>query len=461
MNLHSISKVYFIGIGGIGMSAIARYFNKMGKCVSGYDKTPTALTDELINEGIKIHFEDDINLAPQEVRNTDNKEGTLVIYTPAIPKTHSELNFFIDNKFEIVKRSQMLGVLTQGNKTIAVAGTHGKTTTSSIIAHVLKHSGINCAAFLGGISKNYNSNFILPEQAGKEIINVVEADEYDRSFLQLFPQYAIITSMDADHLDIYGNETEMIKSYNDFAAQVKDDGLLIYKKGLPVNNIPAKAKTYSINSTADFYTSDISIKNNQYCFDVVAEGKELKGFTLGQPGRHNVENSVAAIAVALHIGITEEKIKSSLETYTGVKRRFDIQLKNNSVVFIDDYAHHPEELRAAISSVKELYHDKKITGIFQPHLFSRTRDFANEFGESLSLLDEAIMLDIYPARELPMEGVTSKLILDKIKTANKKLLSKEQTLEYIKANAFEVVLTLGAGDIDAMVEPIRNILEKK
>lgn len=460
MNLHNISKVYFIGVGGIGMSAIARYFNKMGKRVSGYDKTPTALTDELISEGIKIHFEDDINLAPQEVRNVANKKDTLIIYTPAIPKNHTELNYFIDNKFEIVKRSQVLGVLTEGNKTIAVAGTHGKTTTSSIIAHILKHSGINCAAFLGGISKNYNSNFILPED-GKEIVNVVEADEYDRSFLQLFPQYAIITSMDADHLDIYGDQKEMIKSYNDFASQVKEDGLLVYKKELPVKNVSAKAKTYSITSTADFCTKDISIQNYQYCFDVVAEGKELKGFSLGLPGRHNVENAVAAIAVALHIGIPEEKIKISLQTYTGVKRRFDVQVKNNNVVFIDDYAHHPEELRAAISSVKELYHDKKITGIFQPHLFSRTRDFANEFGESLSLLDEVILLDIYPARELPMEGVTSKLILSKIQTTNKKLLSKEQTFEYIKSNSFEVLLTLGAGDIDAMVEPIRKILEER
>ena len=388
MNLHNISKVYFIGIGGIGMSAIARYFNKMGKCVSGYDKTSTALTDELISEGIKIHFDDNLELVPQEVRNLANKDNTLIIYTPAIPKGHSELNFFNGNNYNVVKRSQVLGVLTEGNKTIAVAGTHGKTTTSSIIAHILKHSGKNCAAFLGGISKNYNSNFILPDKAGEEILNVVEADEYDRSFLQLFPQYAIITSMDADHLDIYGSEKEMVKSYNDFAKQVKEDGMLIYKKGLPVETISAKTKTYSITSTADFYTSDISIKNYQYCFDIVAEGKKMDGFTLGIPGRHNVENAVAAIAVALEVGVSYEQIKAALQSYTGVKRRFDIQLKNNNTVFIDDYAHHPEELRAAISSVKELYHDKKITGIFQPHLFSRTRDFANEFAESLSPLDE-------------------------------------------------------------------------
>lgn len=458
--MEKYTHVYFVGIGGIGMSAIARYFNTMGMHIAGYDKTSTPLTDELSKEGMQIHFDDDVNLIPADFKNISRKENTLVVYTPAIPKNHAEYNHFLNNDYKIVKRSQVLGLITAANKTVAVAGTHGKTTTSSMVAHVLKSSGLNVAAFLGGIAKNYDSNFILP-QAKSEIINVVEADEFDRSFLTLFPQYAIITSMDADHLDIYGDSNSLTESYNLFANQVKDDGLIIYKKGLPLEKTKAKAQTYSITEKADYYTTSITIQNNEYCFDMVAVNQTISGFTLGLPGRHNVENAVAATAVALQLGVNADDIKHALKTYSGVKRRFDTHIKNKEVVFIDDYAHHPEELRAAISSVKELYQGKKITGIFQPHLFSRTRDFVDGFAQSLSLLDEVILLDIYPARELPMEGITSNIILDKIITKNKKLVSKDELLTYISNNNFEVVVTLGAGDIDSLVNPIKQILLAK
>jgi len=458
MNLNSITHIYFIGIGGIGMSALARYFKTLGKEVAGYDRTATTLTSQLIAEGMDIHFEDNVQLIPPAFKNKSNSDKILVIYTPAIPKSHSELNYFNDNTYSVVKRSKVLGLIASADFTVAVAGTHGKTTTSSMIAHILHSSGVNIAAFLGGIAKNFNSNFVLPQKNNK-IVNVVEADEFDRSFLTLFPNIAVISSMSADHLDIYGTHDELVRSYNTFAGQVKEH--LILKKGLKVSNVKADITTYSLQSDADVHAKDITISNRSYKFNVMVGNHLIKDLVLGLPGRHNIENAVAAIAVAFKLNIPEEKIREALATYSGVNRRFDYQIKTESLVFIDDYAHHPEELSAAISSVKELYSDKKITGVFQPHLFTRTRDFADEFAQSLSLLDEVILLDIYPARELPIEGVTSEIIFKKINCANKIMLSKEKLVEYVENHIPEVLLTLGAGDIDTCVSPLRNMLVKK
>lgn len=458
MNLNSITHIYFIGIGGIGMSALARYFKTLGKEVAGYDRTATTLTSQLIAEGMDIHFEDNVQLIPPAFKNKNNNDKILVIYTPAIPKSHSELNYFNDNAYSVVKRSKVLGLIASADFTVAVAGTHGKTTTSSMIAHILHSSGVNIAAFLGGIAKNFNSNFVLPQKNNK-IVNVVEADEFDRSFLTLFPNIAVISSMSADHLDIYGTHDELVRSYNTFAGQVKEH--LILKNGLKVSNVKADITTYSLQSDADVHAKDITISNRSYKFNVMVGNHLIKDLVLGLPGRHNIENAVAAIAVAFKLNIPEEKIREALATYSGVNRRFDYQIKTERLVFIDDYAHHPEELSAAISSVKELYSDKKITGVFQPHLFTRTRDFANEFAQSLSLLDEVILLDIYPARELPIEGVTSEIVFKKINCANKIMLSKEKLVEYVENHIPEVLLTLGAGDIDTCVLPLRNMLAKK
>ena len=458
MNLNSITHIYFIGIGGIGMSALARYFKTLGKEVAGYDRTATTLTSQLIAEGMDIHFEDNVQLIPPAFKNKSNSDKILVIYTPAIPKSHSELNYFNDNAYSVVKRSKVLGLIASADFTVAVAGTHGKTTTSSMIAHILHSSGVNIAAFLGGIAKNFNSNFVLPQKNNK-IVNVVEADEFDRSFLTLFPNIAVISSMSADHLDIYGTHDELVRSYNTFAGQVKEH--LILKNGLKVSNVKADITTYSLQSDADVHAEEITISNRSYKFNVMVGNHLIKDLVLGLPGRHNIENAVAAIAVAFKLNIPEEKIREALATYSGVNRRFDYQIKTESLVFIDDYAHHPEELSAAISSVKELYSDKKITGVFQPHLFTRTRDFADEFAQSLSLLDEVILLDIYPARELPIEGVTSEIIFKKINCANKIMLSKEKLVEYVENHIPEVLLTLGAGDIDTCVLPLRNMLAKK
>jgi UDP-N-acetylmuramate--alanine ligase len=458
VNLDKVGSVYFIGIGGIGMSALARYFKSNGKSVSGYDKTPTSLTDELTSEGIDVHFGDDIAFIQSEIQHL--KSEIIVVYTPAIPKDHKELNYFIKNGFTVMKRSQVLGLITQDKFTIAVAGTHGKTTTASMIAHILKSSGVNVTAFLGGISKNYNSNYIYSktkDNIGPEIV-VVEADEYDRSFLTLHPEIAVITSMDADHLDIYGDKKHLEESYHLFAEQVK--GTLIYKKGLPLN-AKAKLKQYSVVNHCDYSATDIQIQNHQYHFNWHNSSSSIENLTLSIPGMHNVENAVAAIATAKNIGISIEKISEAVRSYSGVRRRFDYQVRTENIVYIDDYAHHPEELRASISSVRALYSDKKITGIFQPHLFSRTRDFAEGFAKSLSLLDELILLDIYPARELPIEGITSKIIFDKVSMSNKILCGKENVIDALKNRNVEVLLTLGAGDIDQLVEPIKMFLDNK
>jgi UDP-N-acetylmuramate--alanine ligase len=458
METAHIQTFYFLGIGGIGMSALARYFNASGKRVIGYDKTPTPLTDELIREGISIHFEDDIEYFRTL---TGDDKTTVIVYTPAIPKEHRELSYFRANGYRLFKRSEVLGMLTEEAFTIAVAGTHGKTTTSSIVAHLLKSSGQDISAFLGGITRNYGTNFLLGEglkpgtSAVKPIV-VVEADEYDRSFLTLHPDIAIITSLDADHLDIYGSAQHVTESYNEFAQRVHPDGRLLVKAGL---GIQRGHLTYSIRQAADFRTENIRIVNHSYVFDFTGPYGTLQDLTLGLPGIHNVENATAAIAVAQMQGVQPDAIRRGLASYEGVRRRFDYQIKSPGLVYLDDYAHHPEELRACITSVRELYPGRKITGIFQPHLFSRTRDFAEGFAQSLSLLDRLLLLDIYPARELPIEGVSSQMLLDRMSLPDKKLCPREEVLNEL--GEVDVLITLGAGDIDQLVQPIKNYLLKK
>lgn len=452
MNLKTIQNIYLIGIGGIGMSALARYFSAQGKSVAGYDRTPTNLTNQLNAEGIDIHFEDNIKLIPSFFFN---KEQTLVIFTPAIPAGHAELNYFWENGFKVKKRSEVLGLISQNYSTIAVAGTHGKTTTSSIAAHILNSSEGGCTAFLGGIAANYNNNLLLSTGSNKM---VVEADEYDRSFLTLNPDVAIITSTDADHLDIYGTKENMEGAYREFASRLKDDGTLIYKAGLPFSESERKKFTYSVDKNSDFSLKNITLENGEYLFDIESPIDKIEQVKFSFPGLHNLENALAATAAAQVSGISVEVIKKALATYKGVKRRFEHIIKNEKTIFIDDYAHHPRELSACISAVKTLYPDKKITGIFQPHLYSRTKDFADGFAKSLELLDEVILLEIYPARELPIDGVSSKMLLDKIKNEKKILLSKEDALNYIVERKPEVALTLGAGDIDKMVEPLKQKL---
>jgi UDP-N-acetylmuramate--alanine ligase len=456
MDLSNIHKVYLLGIGGIGMSALARYFNAMGKQVSGYDKTPTPLTDELQAEGMEIHFNEDIDKVSSLVQ-----EKTLVIYTPAVPKTHAEYVYLAEYGFAIRKRSEVLGLITENSYTIAVAGTHGKTTTSSLIAHTLRSSGIECSAFLGGITQNYNTNLFIGKNLNdKTSITVVEADEYDRSFLALHPDIAVITSIDADHLDIYQNKEHMHESYNLFARQVKRGGELVAKTGTEVvqKNVEALVVSYSLKSDSEYKASNLRIENGQYHYSIVGKGRETNDLTLGLPGSHNVENSVAAFVVAKSMGVSDEDIRKAFASFKGVRRRFEYQIKNERLVYIDDYAHHPEELKACILSVRELYPSKKITGVFQPHLYTRTRDFADGFAQSLSLLDEVILLEIYPARELPIAGVSSQMLLEKITSSRKMVCSKEHLVNELSARAPEVLLTLGAGDIDTLVQPIRNAL---
>lgn len=472
--LSNLKHIYFLGIGGIGMSALARYFHAMGKHVSGYDKTRTKLTDELISEGIEIHFDDDLSLLSVDLMKPDAK--TLIVYTPAIPKDHKGYNYFKDNNYTIKKRAEVLGLITDASFTIAVAGTHGKTTTSSLIAHVLKVANLDPSAFLGGITQNYNTNLLLskslstsnlkPVVSGVEPsqisnLTVVEADEYDRSFLTLHPEIAVITSVDADHLDIYGDKKYVEESYDMFAKQVKSK--LVLKKSI-VDKIHANAQvlTYSVSdATADYYAKNIRIENAAYHYDVVTPHTILKDVTLGLPGLHNVENSIAAIAIAGIMNISEADILNALQSFKGVRRRFDYQIKTENLVFIDDYAHHPEELKAAIGSAKEMYPGKKITGIFQPHLYSRTRDFADDFAKSLDMLDECILMEIYPARELPIDGVSSQMLLDKMKLTKKSICSKDKLVDEVISRQLEVLITLGAGDIDTFVAPLKIELNKK
>ena len=449
MELENISRVYLIGIGGIGMSGLARYFKKRGALVCGYDKTPTALTGALMNEGIPVVFSDDADNLRFTFMEPD--ASTLIIYTPAIPGASAILNYFRSNGFTLKKRSEVLGIISKGMFTIAVAGTHGKTTTSSIIAHLLKDSAYDCSAFLGGIASNYNSNVLF----GDNNTMVVEADEYDRSFLTLHPDIAVVTSMDADHLDIYGDAGHLADSFKQFARQLKAGGILIRRQGLDLDG----GLTYAANEEADIRALNVRVEEGEFRFDFKNRTQTIEDLQIVLPGIHNIENTIAAIEVALLLEIPEEKIRAALSSFRGVKRRFEYLVKTDKHVYIDDYAHHPEELRACITAVKALYPGKKLLTIFQPHLFTRTRDFAKEFSEVLGMSDELIMLDIYPAREVPIDGVDSAMILDKVLITDKKILSKHETLDYVRSAAPELVLTVGAGDIDTLVKPIKNILE--
>ena len=457
MDIKTIHNVYFIGVGGIGMSAIARYFNTIGKSVAGYDKVSKPLTDDLINEGINIHFNDDILNIPEEFKN---KHNALIVYTPAIPKNHKELNYFIEEGFKIKKRSEVLGMLSREKKCIAVAGTHGKTTITTMIAHLMRKSRMGCNAFLGGISKNYKTNFLIDKDS-KYV--VVEADEFDRSFLHLNPQKAIISAVDADHLDIYSDENDLKSAFKQFVNQINPGGKLLVKAGLDFkiserNDI--EIYTYSLDKESDFRAENIRIENGLYVFDFIGINGRINNLKLGLPGLMNLENAIAAIGIATMSGVHNDEIFNSLKKFKGIQRRFDYQIQRDDFVYIDDYAHHPEELKASIESAKELFKGKRITGIFQPHLYTRTRDFMDGFAESLELLDEIILLDIYPAREEPIPGVSSELIFNKIKNQNKILCTKAELLEILKNKKPEVLMTLGAGDIDEFIEPIKKLYNK-
>jgi UDP-N-acetylmuramate--alanine ligase len=460
MQILNYKLYYFLGIGGIGMSALARYFNHYGKTVYGYDKTESNLTKQLENEGMHIHYDDDVVLLKKIIAEFD-KEEILFIYTPAIPKNLDELIFLQKKAFKLQKRAWVLGEITKQFKTIAIAGTHGKTTTTALVTHILKTADINCFAFLGGISQNYNTNLILGDANDSGAFVVVEADEYDRSFLTLHPFISVITSVDADHLDIYGSQNEMHQSYLQFASQTQKNGILIVKKTVDNDlNIKDKRLIYSLNLDTDFSATAIHIVDGQFCYDINSVIESVSQVAIGLPGLHNVENSIAAVAVAQQLGITGDVINKALRSFKGVKRRFDYRVKSKSIVYIDDYAHHPEELTAAITAAKQLYPDKVITGIFQPHLFSRTRDFVNEFAASLDLLDVCVLLEIYPAREQPIDGVNAQWLLDKMTCKNKSLVKKEQVIDFLKTQQCEVVMTLGAGDIDTLIEPIEMYLKQ-
>ncbi|MBX2925358.1 MAG: UDP-N-acetylmuramate--L-alanine ligase [Chitinophagaceae bacterium] len=452
-----IKEVYFIGIGGIGMSALARYFRSLGKKVSGYDKTETELTRQLVAEGIEIHYEDNAALAP--------KHPDIVVYTPAIPKDHEELAYYTAHSFEILKRSDVLGAITRSSFNICVAGTHGKTTITTMVAHVLRHTGYGCNAFLGGIAANYNSNFWSSERN----VCVVEADEYDRSFLKLSPDIAVISAMDADHLDIYGTPEQMQEAFVEFSGKVKEGGALFSKWGLEKTKALKASQhfTYSRSgSEADVYAYNIRNKEGGYIYNVKWGNWELKDVLLNMGGLHNVENSVAAIAIAHFLEIDDDKVKEAVADFKGVKRRFEYIVPvadGKGVVYIDDYAHHPAELEALITGAKNLFPGKKCTVIFQPHLFSRTHDFAREFAESLSLADEVLLLPIYPARELPVPGVTSEIIARQVSGNKASVVSKEELMKIIDdrlsyGNDLEVLITAGAGDIDKLVEPVKQMI---
>ncbi len=446
-----MKNVYFIGIGGIGMSAIARYFKHAGYCVSGYDRTPSKLTAALESEGIEIHYQERPDLVPADI------EETLVIYTPAIPADMKELVLVFEKGYKVVKRSRALGEIAAQQKCLAISGTHGKTTTSTLLAHILTHSGEGCNAFLGGISKNYHTNLLL----SKNQVLVAEADEFDRSFLQLFPDIAAITSCDADHLDIYSDHDHVKGAFREFASQVK--GALVVKKGVEITfDTKANIYTYSYNEEADFYASDIRLDECGYFhFTLNSPMGPIEECTVGIPGWVNVENGIAAAAVALLHGTSPEDVKRGLATYEGVERRFDIHINTPKCSYIDDYAHHPKEISAAISSIRDIFPGRRLCAIFQPHLYTRTRDFYQEFAQSLSALDELILLPIYPARELPIEGVNSEMILDLVTTENKKTVSKENLLKELESRDIDILITLGAGDISTFTEPITELLKKR
>lgn len=445
--MKTINSVYFIGIGGIGMSALARYFKFLGKNIAGYDKTQTPLTQELSDLGINIHYSDDINLIGAVYKD---KETTLIVYTPAVPNGHSEYQYFLRNNFEIRKRSEVLGLITKDTFCFAVAGTHGKTTTSSILAHLLKETGTSFTAFLGGISEDFNSNFVFE---GTDY-SVVEADEFDRSFLRLFPDVACVTSMDADHLDIYGNHNELIKSFEEFAVRLRPGGKMFVRKGLPLKGI-----TYGIDDGSDYCITNLKIEHGTYIFDLGTPEATLTGVKFNKPGRHNLLNGLVAFAMAVQTGSPMYRLAEALETFKGVQRRFSYKIKGEKFIFIDDYAHHPIEIAAVFDAVSEMHPNKKVLAIFQPHLFSRTKDFADEFAEILSKFDSILLLDIYPAREKPIEGITSGWLLDKIRNPNKKWIEKSSVVAEIKKQNPDILITMGAGDIGLEVSKIKKELE--
>lgn len=440
--------VYFLGIGGIGMSALARWCQKQGAIIYGYDLTETVLTDQLQSEGMKLHFNVDISLIPDNI--------SMGIYTPAVPLTNAELIYIKEKKIPLYKRAELIGKITESFKTIAIGGTHGKTSVTALTAHILANAGINITAFVGGICRNYNSNLIL---SGKTDYILIEADEYDRSFLHLKPEIAVITSTDEDHLDIYADHADIKNAFNDFAANVAVDGSLIYKKGIgPFGHTLCQKSTYSSNSSANVMLAKLKIKNNKYIADITTDEFTLKDIEIQVPGIHNIENTLAAVAIAQCIGLKPEIIKQGIETFKGVERRMDYRINNDDIVYIDDYAHHPEEIRNTINTLKELYPLKKITGIFQPHLYSRTRDFAQEFATQLGQLDEIILLDIYPAREHPIAGITSEIIAEKIAGKKTILLQKDELIEYLRKSKPEVLISMGAGDIGLLVNKIEKAL---
>jgi UDP-N-acetylmuramate--alanine ligase len=450
--------VYFVGIGGIGMSALARWFNVNGFSVAGYDRTSTTLTQTLEQEGIVLCFDDAVNDVPAQFLS--NSADTLIVYTPAIPAGHRQMEYFRQHGFEVYKRSQVLGWITRTLRTVGVAGTHGKTTTSSMVAHLLRSAGINCTAFLGGITQNYGTNFLLndPTDHPEEIVCVVEADEFDRSFLTLYPDWAIVTSTDADHLDIYGQHDALLDSFRNFVGQIKPGGVLFMRQGLDLmQQTKAEVRDYSLDA-GSYRSHNLRIENARFVFDIVHPQGTIEEIRMTVPGYHNVENAVAASAVALQLGVSPEHIRSGLGTYRGVKRRFEYWIETEKKILIDDYAHHPTEIEAFLQSVRALYPGRHITAIFQPHLYSRTRDFADEFAASLSRADRLLLLDIYPARELPIEGITSKMLLDNVTIQDKVLLSKEDLLLILKTLPTDIVVTLGAGDIDKLVGVIKEIL---
>ncbi|MBN2683340.1 MAG: UDP-N-acetylmuramate--L-alanine ligase [Bacteroidales bacterium] len=459
MMISKINTYYFIGIGGIGMSALARFFLLNGKRISGYDKNHSDITNTLKNEGAEIVFDESILAIPEHLLQIE-KESIAIIYTPAIPLDHPQLVYFTQNNFRIFKRSEMLGEITKNNKCLAVAGTHGKTTVSTLLSHLLNQTSNSCSAFLGGISKNYKTNFL---HSNKSQRMVVEADEFDRSFLTLNPSLSIITSIDADHLDIYGNKESIKESFNLFANKLYENGILIYKEGLELKlNEKIKKFTYSIKSElADFHIKDLRVIDGFYKFSLVSPEKTINNLVLGLPGRFNLENAVAASAAAIISEISESELRLGLATFKGVVRRFDFQLRNEKIVFIDDYAHHPEEIKACLNSVKELFPNKKITAVFQPHLFTRTRDFANEFSSALSIANETILLPIYPAREKPIEGINSELLLKNITCKEKQICEMTELVNILQNKNIEIIITMGAGDIDKLVKPIKEMLEKK
>lgn len=447
MNLNQIHNVYFIGIGGIGMSALARYFKSIGKNVSGYDKTETELTNELIESGIDIHFKDEIGLIPTDYYI----ENTLVVITPAVPTTHSQWNYFLEREFVVKKRAEVLGLITKDTFCFAVAGTHGKTTTSSILGHILYQSGADVTSFLGGIVENYNSNLI---GTGKTI-TVVEADEFDRSFLHLYPNIACVTSMDADHLDIYGDSAAIEASFLEFANKITDKSQLFIAKNLDLEGV-----TVAVNENADYKAYNVRIDNGNYVFDVQTPTEVISNLQFGLPGKHNLTNALMALAMAKTFGTSNDDIAAALKSFKGIKRRFSYQIKESNLVYIDDYAHHPTEIEAVYQAVSELYPNQKVLAIFQPHLFSRTKDFADGFANSLSKFDEVLLLDIYPARELPIEGITSSWLLEKMTNEHKKVVSKTDLIAQIIKSEAKIIVTIGAGDIGELVPSIKQALQK-